>query len=81
MLILLILTTLAATVFAGCSGAGSGGSSQTPDEQQASRTAGSPEQKAQGTGSPERSAGGRLGHPALGAADASVVLIEYSDYQ
>ena len=81
MLALLFIAALVAAVSAGCGGSGSGGSSQTPDEQQASRTAGSPEQKAQGTGSPERSAGGRLGHPALGAADASVVLIEYSDYQ
>jgi protein-disulfide isomerase len=76
MLALLILAALVAAVSAGC-----GGSSQTPDDQQASKTTGSPEQKAQGTGSPERSAGGRLGHPALGAADAPVVLIEYSDYQ
>jgi protein-disulfide isomerase len=77
MSILLILAALVATIFAGC---GSGGSSQPSEEQQASRTAGSAEQ----TGDAESSgrvSEKRLGHPALGSADAPVVLTEYSDYQ
>lgn len=80
MLTLLILVALMAAVSAGC-GAESGGSSQTPDEQQASRSAGSSGQKSGGVGSTGQALGGRLGHPALGAADAPVVLTEYSDYQ
>ena len=81
MLALLILAALVVTVFAGCSRAGSGSSSQSSDEQQASQTAGSSEQKAEGTGSTGQTSEGRLGHPAIGDADAPVVLTEYSDYQ
>jgi hypothetical protein len=79
--LLLILIALLATVsyIAGCAGAGSGGSSQPSEAQQASRTASSTEPE------DEESSGqasvGRLGHPALGDADAPVVLTEYSDYQ
>jgi hypothetical protein len=76
MLILFVLAAVVATVVAGC---GAGGSSQSPDEQQKSRTAGSPEQKSGGAGPSGQ--GGRLEHPALGSADAPVVLTEYSDYQ
>ena len=81
--VLLILIALLATVsyLTGCGGAGSGGSSQAPEEQQASRTADSSGQKAGGAGSSGQALRGRLGHPALGAADAPVVLTEYSDYQ
>jgi protein-disulfide isomerase len=79
---LLILAVLVATILAGCGGAESGGSSQAPEkQQQASRTAGSPEQKAGGAGSSGQALRGRLGHPAIGDADAPVVLTEYSDYQ
>jgi hypothetical protein len=78
---LLILTVLVATILAGCGGVGSEGSSQAPKEQQASRTAGSSEQKTEGAGSSGQALEGRLGHPALGEADAPVVLSEYSDYQ
>jgi hypothetical protein len=78
---LLILAALVVTIFAGCGGAGSGGSSQTPDEQQASRTAGSSGQKPEGAGSSGQALRERLGHPALGSRDAPVVLTEYSDYQ
>ena len=79
---LLILAALVmATILAGCVGAGSGGSSQAPEKQQASRTAASSEQKTEGAGSSEQASGERLGHPALGDADAPVVLTEYSDYQ
>jgi hypothetical protein len=77
MLALLILAALVATLVAGCGGAGSGGSSQALEEQQASRSASPSEQKTEGTGS----SGQRLGHPALGDADAPVVLTEYADYQ
>jgi hypothetical protein len=81
MLALLILAALVATIVAGCGGAGSGGSSQALEEQQASRSAGPSEQKTEGTGSSGQASGGRLGHPALGDADAPVVLTEYADYQ
>jgi protein-disulfide isomerase len=81
MLALLILAALVATLVAGCGGAGSGGSSQAPDEQQASRSGVPSEQKTGGTGSSGQASGERLGHPALGDADAPVVLTEYADYQ
>jgi protein-disulfide isomerase len=68
-------------VFAGCGTAGNGSSSQSSGEQQTSQTTGPSEQKAEGTGPSEQASGGRLGHPALGSADAPVVLTEYSDYQ
>jgi hypothetical protein len=79
---LLILIALLATVsyLTGCGGAGSGSSSQ-PSEEQESRGAGSTEQKSGGVGSSGQASAGRLGHPALGEADAPVVLTEYSDYQ
>jgi hypothetical protein len=74
---LLILIALLVTVsyLTGCGGAGSGSSSQLSEEQQESRSAGTtrPED--------EEYSGGRLGPPALGDADAPVVLTEYSDYQ
>jgi protein-disulfide isomerase len=76
-----ILAALLATILAGCGGAGGGGSSQALEKQQASRTAGSSGQKAQGAESSGQALRGRLGHPALGAVDAPVVLTEYSDYQ
>jgi protein-disulfide isomerase len=81
--VLLILIALLATVsyLTGCAGTGSGGSSQAPEEQQASSTTGSPEQKSEDSGSSGRVSAGRLGHPTLGDADAPVVLTEYSDYQ
>jgi hypothetical protein len=77
--VLLVLIVFLATVsyLIGC-GAGSGGSSQVSEKQQASRTAGSSEQSGESSG---QASGERLGHPALGSADAPVVLIEYSDYQ
>jgi protein-disulfide isomerase len=82
MLVLLILAALVmATILAGCGGAGSWGSSQAPEEQQASRTTGSMEQKAEGARASGQALRGLLGHPALGDADAPVVLTEYSDYQ
>jgi protein-disulfide isomerase len=73
---LLILAALAATFSVGC-GAGSGGSSSSSAERQAPEKTGPSEQEGKGSGS----SGGRLGHPALGAADAPVVMTEYSDYQ
>jgi len=81
MLTLFLLAALVATILAGCGRAGSGGSSQGSEKQQASRTAAPSEQKAEDAGSSGQATGGRLGHPALGAADAPVVLTEYSDYQ
>ena len=79
--VLLILIALLATIsyLAGCAGAGSGGSSQPSEGQQASRTAGSTEPEDEESSG--QASGRRLGHPALGDADAPVVLTEYSDYQ
>ena len=75
--VLLILIALFATIsyLAGCAGTGSRDSSQSSEGQQASRTAGPTEPE------DEESSGGRLRAPALGDADAPVVLTEYSDYQ
>jgi len=78
---LLVLAALVAAILAGCGGAGSGGSSQSSEKQQASRTGGSSGQKPDDEGLSKQTSEGRLGHPALGSADAPVVLIEYSDYQ
>ena len=77
----LILAALVAPILAGCGRAGSGGSSQASDEEQASRSAGSSEQETEGAGASRHTSSGRLGHPALGRPDAPVVLTEYSDYQ
>ena len=79
MLAFLILAALVATNLVGCAGAGSGGSSQASEEQQASRTAGSTEPEAEESSG--QASGRRLGHPTIGDADAPVVLTEYSDYQ
>jgi protein-disulfide isomerase len=76
-----ILAVLVATILAGCAGKGGGDSSQTSEEQQTSRSAGSTELKAEGAESSGQASGDRLGHPALGSPDAPVVLTEYSDYQ
>jgi len=73
---LLILAALAAMVLAGCA-AGSGGSSPSSGERQAPKKADSSEQKGEGQGPSEE----QLGHPALGSADAPVVMTEFSDYQ
>jgi protein-disulfide isomerase len=81
MVAFLILAALVAPILAGCGGAGSGGSSQASDEEQASRSAGSSEQETEGAGTSRDASSGRLGHPALGRPDAPVVLTEYSDYQ
>jgi hypothetical protein len=73
---LLILAALTATFLSGCA-AGSGGSSSSSAERQAPKKADSSEQKDEGPGS----SGEQLGHPALGSADAPVVMTEFSDYQ
>jgi protein-disulfide isomerase len=67
---LLILAALTATILIGCA-AGSGGSSQPSAERHASKKA------AEGP----KPSGEQLGHPALGSADAPVVMTEFSDYQ
>jgi hypothetical protein len=72
----LLLAVLTATVLIGCA-AGSGGSSSPSAERQAPKKADSSEQKGEGPGS----SGEQLGHPALGSADAPVVMTEFSDYQ
>ena len=76
---LLILAALTAMILVGCGA--SGGSAQSSGKQQGSGATASPEQKTQDAGAPGQTAGGMLGHPALGSADAPVVLIEYGDYQ
>jgi hypothetical protein len=73
---LLVLAALAATLSTGCA-AGGGGSSQRSAERQAAKKVDAPEQKGEGPGS----SGKQLGHPALGSADAPVVMTEFSDYQ
>ena len=78
-LALLVLAALMVMVFAGCGA--SGGSPQSSGDQRESEPAGSPGRKGEDTGSSERAAAKPLGHPALGSADAPVVLTEYSDYQ
>jgi hypothetical protein len=78
-LLILIAVLAMASYLTGCGGAGSGSSSQPSEEQQKSRTAGSTEPEDEETSG--QASGGRLGHPALGEADAPVVLTEYSDYQ
>jgi hypothetical protein len=79
--VLFILIALLATVsyLAGCASTGSRDSSQSSEGQQASRTAGPTEPEDEESSG--QASGGRLGHPALGEADAPVVLTEYSDYQ
>ena len=79
---ILALLVLAALVvaFSACA-AGSGGSSQSSEKQQGSENAGSSGQKTEGAGTSGRASGKRLEHPALGSAEAPVVLTEYSDYQ
>jgi protein-disulfide isomerase len=71
---LLVLLALAATSI-GC--AAGGGSSSQSAEKKAPKKAGSTEQTAEGTGSSVE----RVGRPALGSADAPVVMTEFSDYQ
>jgi protein-disulfide isomerase len=72
-----MLAALTATILVGCA-AGSGGSSQQSAERQApNKKADAPEQKAEGP----KPSGKQLGHPALGSADAPVVMTEFSDYQ
>jgi hypothetical protein len=77
MSMLLTLTALMITLSA-CGSAGS--YSNASDEQQAARTEVSSGQKHEGEGSSGQGSG-RLEHPALGSAEAPVVLTEYSDYQ
>jgi hypothetical protein len=79
--VLLILIALFATIsyLAGCAGTGSRDSSQSSEGQQASRSAGTTEPEDEKLSG--KASGGRLGPPALGDADAPVVLTEYSDYQ
>ena len=76
-LTVLILVALATTILIGCGE----GSSQTSGEGQGSGTSGSRGQKSEDAGSSGRVSGERDGHPTLGAADAPVVMTEYSDYQ
>ena len=78
-LMLLTFAALAAVVLAGCGG--SGGNSESSAERQAPRTSDSSEQKPGNTNRSEPASGGKLGHPALGSANAPVVLTEFGDYQ
>ena len=72
---LVLLALFAALVLAGCGGAGSGGGSPSASGEDGPK----PEKAAAGSGG--RASKEKLGHPALGSADAPVVLTEYSDYQ
>jgi hypothetical protein len=78
-LLILIALLAMASYLTGCGGAGSRGTSQPSEEQQESRTAGSTEPEDEESSG--QASGGRLGPPALGDADAPVVLTEYADYQ
>ncbi len=67
-----LISALALLLY-GCSGQGPQPSGQEP------------RQAAEGTGGPsgdrEQASRGELGHPALGDADAPVVMVEYGDFQ
>jgi len=72
---LIAIIAVAAVIFAG-------GEESTPRNavQGEQQPAGGEEQASGGDGE-AASGDGRLGHPALGDADAPVVMVEYSDYQ
>jgi hypothetical protein len=72
----LLLAALTVMILIGCA-AGSGESSPPSAERQAQKKSVSSQQKGEGPGS----SGEQLGHPALGSADAPVVMTEFSDYQ
>ena len=75
-LTLLILAALAATILVGCGGRGRGIFAIIR------RAAGAGDGRFFGGGRRRSRRNSRtLGHPALGSADAPVVLTEYSDYQ
>jgi protein-disulfide isomerase len=76
--ILALLVLAALMVALSACAAGSGGSSQSSEKQE---NAGSSGQKTEGAGTSGRVSEKRLEHPALGSAEAPVVLTEYSDYQ
>ena len=85
-----LLTLLAAAlVLAGCGGGAGGAPPQASEEGEQASQNDEPKKKDEGFGKPEKATEGSdgraskkgLGHPALGDADAPVVLTEYSDYQ
>ena len=74
-MLLIVLAALVLTaVLSGCAASDGGGSAQAPEGE----AQGSPD-RAEGGGQPSQDSG-TLGHPAIGRADAPVVLIEYGDY-
>ena len=77
MLALLILAALVATLVAGCGGAGSGALHRLSKSSRRREAPALRSRRPKVRGS----SGLRLGHPALGDADAPVVLTEYADYQ
>ena len=79
-LLALLALAVVALVFSGCGSAGSGGSPQADggEGRRAPQPAGSKSAEGSGDG---RASKTKLGHPALGSAEAPVVLTEYSDYQ
>ena len=81
--LLTLLALFAALVLAGCGGAAGEGnpSHASGEEERASQDGGPKPEKRAGGPDEGRASKEKLGHPALGAADAPVVLTEYSDYQ
>ncbi len=68
---IIAIIAVAAVIFAG--------GERTPQTAGQDQQAAGGEERASGGG--DESGDGRLGHPALGRADAPVVMVEYSDYQ
>jgi protein-disulfide isomerase len=71
----LIAVALAASLLSGCAAQSSRPSGQEP------RQSAEEDQNAGSGGEEEEGPRSELGHPALGDADAPVVMVEYADFQ